>query len=289
MSQLPLRGATTDQIADALADSYAHYLTMNRRASAVLSFEAIAKHAGVESRLDEHHRELIEFADGLNCFYPSGREYLERSGAVSLATKQSLADVSVAVKIASATIIHSSVEEYLLRLCRIGCTLNRAKVIEWIGKQTIQIAELQRESAELIDDAIEAWIKKQERETVLSRWDRYLGLFGYPDDLKSSPPPWHFDRQLLEKFDEARHDGVHKNGELLAQIDLPTFKSQLDRAVMVLLFHSTKVAGVKLNPFRMFLGPDWRKAVPVPSQLQTIESTGPATMDHSGSEASAGG
>jgi hypothetical protein len=258
MSPLPLRGATSLQVEDALADAFAAFARTTGRASAIHTFASLAKDAGVVHHLGAHHERLLQFGVDEGLFYPDAVQKLDLASIASKATATSLSQAEFAVKLASAVLLHAAFEEYLVAICRIGAASFRQRMLEWVGAQQVQVRELQKSSPdELADRAIESWLKKFERDTVLEKWDRFIGLFGHPSNLTSGP--WHFDRDALVAFDSARHNGVHGDGTALTLFDMRTFQTQLSRASLAMLFHATKGLGLKLNPARIFLGPDWRK------------------------------
>jgi hypothetical protein len=89
-----------------------------------------------------------------------------------------------------------------------------------------------------------------DRDTIVNKWNRLIGLVGFPARLIS--PPWHFDHQMLQGFDDVRHNAVHHEARAVKAFDLNAFAEQLWRAQWVLVAAIASVLNVKIPAETIF-------------------------------------
>jgi hypothetical protein len=121
----------------------------------------------------------------------------------------------------------------------------RSKAIEFVAKHKITVEKLASTDREsLIDGQLEKWWENLERKSLPEKWDALVGLVGSPDRLRDGN--WHFDREMLVKFDDIRHDCVHHSGSSLTTHDLGEFVKQFERAHFVWGIEVAKSLNVKI-------------------------------------------
>jgi hypothetical protein len=141
--------------------------------------------------------------------------------------------------------LHNAYERFLWRLVRFGLVGNREQALKWIGKRNVTVEILINEGVDVpVDAHLEKWWEELERDTLAVKWDRLSGLVGFPAKLSS--PPWHFDRDMLVKFDDVRHNAVHHDAQAVKNFDLVGFANQLWRAQWVWVVQTASLLDIKI-------------------------------------------
>jgi phage gp16-like protein len=251
IASFPLRSATTEQLSSALGRCYAEYNAWHGQATLIASFAHEARTAGVESLLAERARESLDFGEEEGFIvYPHGKRTSNHDMAQTVASQQ-LATADYGVKLAAVVMLHNACERFLWRLVRFGLVANRNRALKFVANRQIAVNTLVRKGAQAsIDDKIEHWWAKLERDTMLKKWDRLVALVGHPPKLHDVS--WHFHRDMLSGFDDVRHNAVHHGGQAVRAFDFAGFAQQLWRAQLVWLRHVTALLKVKIPAGSLF-------------------------------------
>jgi hypothetical protein len=169
-------------------------------------------------------------ADGVIKTGNASANWRDNLGSASVEAQMNVAGAGI--KTAAIVMLHSSYERWLWRMVRFGLVANRDRGVTQIGKRQVPVQTLREMGIEdAIDDLLEKWWDELSREPILKKWDSLVAFMGYPEKL--SDGPWHFDREMLSRFDEVRHNAVHHDGEAAKQFDLADFATRLWRAQWV--------------------------------------------------------
>lgn len=248
-----LRTATKLDLSRALSYAYAEFMAVSGQASDVRRYREAAKEARVSVALERDAKRTIEFmvASG---YIMEGQEDVFRAAASPAVIAKTVAErAEHAGRLAGAVLLHTGLERFLWSMCRIGSSADRARALHLIREKQIKVARLSEVSVdECLDEVIESWLSRVQRDTCLEKWEAFAALFGIPKDL-IHPPEWHFTREAIEEFDAARHDAVHHSGTKLVKLDLDQFQTQLSRAVLVLIIHVCQLHQLNLFP-QAFMG-----------------------------------
>lgn len=156
------------------------------------------------------------------------------------------------MRVAAVVLLHDACEQFLLRLVRFGCVLNRDRALEFVAQKPVRIATLQDNGMDAcVDQVIEEWWSKLERDTLLKKWDRLCDLVDFPSEMMFRDP-WRFDRDQLSRFDDVRHSAVHGTAEAVMGFDFSEFASQVGRANTIWIMHIAMRGGFKMSPEVMF-------------------------------------
>lgn len=248
-----LRGTSRDELGPALGRCFADYWTWHNQATFVANFADYARSGGVKVILTDRIRQALDWgeAEGFIIKAPA-KTRSNYEIAHNLADHQ-LAIADQGVKISAIVMLHNSCERLFWRLVRFGLVANREQALRWVGSRTISVDTLMSQGVDAVVDAhIEKWWEALERESLLDKWDRLVGLAGFPARLSS--PPWHFDRSMLGAFDYVRHNAVHHDALAVKAFDLAEFAKQLERAQLIWLVHMASLLQVKIPAETMFTG-----------------------------------
>jgi hypothetical protein len=238
----PLRGASQEDLGVALGRSFADYSAWHGEANFVANFGQDARTSCVTSVVADRIRVSLDLGEAMGVIIASGDRTTSNDEIA-----RSLAEYQVTVadhggKIAAIVMLHNACERFLWRLVRFGLVADRIRVLGWIADRKVTINMLASQGRdELINAQIEKWWDELERDTMAKKWDRLVALVGFPGGLTHAP--WHFDRDMLLRFDDVRHDAVHHNAGKVRTFDFFEFARQLFRAQHVWLVH----IAVRLN------------------------------------------
>jgi hypothetical protein len=239
IADFPLRGSSTEVITKALALSLRDFFKWHFEALALTSFPIIAQEAGIEALIEKHQREAFE--KSLLIFNPLGV-------AKQMASDQ-MERFDHSARIAAIVMLHNAFEKCLWRLLRFGIVVDRSIALERVYQQQITIREVAATDRKILfDKLLDRWWTKQERSSLLKKWNMLVALLGSPSVLRKGMLP--IETNKLEEFDEVRHDCVHRSGNKLRSFDLQEF---VQRAGMAQIIWSMEIAnrlGIDLNGLR---------------------------------------
>jgi hypothetical protein len=236
IADFPLRSAQADRLGVTLGRCFAEYNAWHAKACLVKGFAADAKLAGVGSVVEDRIQQSVELAlDRGIIKLPASKVDFFAEYSDNL-VKEQLAVAEVGGKTAAIVMLHNACERYFWRLVRFGLVLNRSKAIEWTANRKVSIGELADQDKEAVIDAeIEKWWNGLERDSIIKKWKKLIGLAGFPEGLIEKG--WRFDEEMLSVFDEVRNNAVHHDGCNIKTFDMDTFTTQLWRAQLVWVMH----------------------------------------------------
>lgn len=234
-----------------LTREWSAFEATHNRGTSLRNFEKAAHAAGVHEVLHSQTKELIQFFAAEKIFTDAGHASVRDGSLARQMTAVTLHLAGSSIKLAIAVLLHAGLEEYLLSMCRLGLVLNRKQGLAWCKQKRVTLQDFQALGGQGSEDALlEQWTKDLERDSILDKWDRLVALVGYPKNL-TFENKWHFDREMLARFDTARHDAVHHEGKSLEGFDLQAFEAQLSRAVLVITAHIAKSNALYIIPEAM--------------------------------------
>lgn len=151
-------------------------------------------------------------------------EALKATGFEAL-IKQQLTDVALthADQLLRATVIvfdHSALDALLFQFCRATDVLSSEDWDPLIEKRTLTYVELiSSEKSAIRKRLIDAVMDQLERESILKKADR-LHQICKPQGGRAQPSEFVLSRDVLKRFDDLRHDIVHREFVDLAHIDI---------------------------------------------------------------------
>ena len=251
IANFPLRDPSTDELSTALARCFAEYNAWHGNANFIANFANDARIAGVNAVLANRNSQSLDFAEATGVLvWTNARTKSSAEIANDLAAHQ-LVTAEFGVRIAAVVMLHNAYERFVWRLLRFGIVANRQQVLTRIANRNVTVQVLTQQSGEaVIDEQIEKWWSSMERDTLLKKWDCLVGMFGLPSNLQHES--WHFDREMLSRFDEVRHNAVHHGGEAVRRFDFTEFSRQLWRAQLVWLMEVCERLGLKLQGELLF-------------------------------------
>jgi len=236
IANFPLRAASKDELSTALGRCYADYNAWHGQANFIADFAQDARIAGVESVVAKRIGQLLDFAEAEGLIVTTATKTKSNQEISNELASHQLITADLGVKIAAIVMLHNACEQFLWRLVRFGLVVNREQVLKWIEGRKVTVQKLAGQEIDiLIDEHIEKWWDELERDSLMKKWERLVGLFGLPDKLRDES--WHFDRDMLSRFDDVRHNAVHHDGKLVREFDFTEFAKQLWRAQLVWLVH----------------------------------------------------
>jgi hypothetical protein len=252
IASFDLRAARPEQLSAALGGCFAEFSVWHGQAAFIANFSQDSRIAGVRSVVAERIHQTLTVAEEANLIVRSAKARSNHEIASKLAEHQ-LLTADQGVKMSAIVMLHNACERYLWRLVRFGLVANRTRAFEWIARRTVTLEALVEEGVDgSIDGHIEKWWNELERDTLMRKWDRLVGLVGPPTTLDR--PPWHFDRDMLSRFDEVRHNAVHHDGQAVKAFDFAIFAEQLLRAQLAWFVHVGLLLKLKV-PAESMLGP----------------------------------
>ncbi len=250
IANFSLRGATLEDLGVSLGRCYREYSLWHGQAALVASFAQDAQIAGVRAVLADRVRGSVAFAQAEGIIKVESQVSDTLFGEI---VDHQLGIADHGLKIAAVVMLHNACERFLWRLVRFGLIGNRPKAISWIAEKKVTVKMLGEHLPEvLIDDQLEKWWDDLERDKLTNKWQRLAGLVGYP--AKFTVETWHFDLEMLSRFDEIRHNAVHHDGQPVKSFDFAEFASQLSRAQLVWLVHVGRLLKLRIPAEAMFLG-----------------------------------
>lgn len=250
IASFPLRGATQQDLGIALGRCYREYCLWNGQSTLIAHFAQDARDAGVKAVMSNRNRAAIDCAQAEGII--KGATPVSDT-LIDEITSHHLATADHGGRIAAVVMLHNACERFLWRLVRFGLVANRPRAAAWIADRKVTVKMLQEQPPEvLIDDHLEKWWDDLERDKLTNKWDRLIELLGFPAKLTSGR--WHFDRDMLSRFDETRNNAVHHDGQPVKMFDFPEFANQLERAQLVWLVHVGRLLNLKIPAEIMFLG-----------------------------------
>ncbi len=240
-----LRGATPGELGIALGRCFAEYSAWHGQSLFVAGFAKDALSSGVKSVLIDRLHQALDFGEDAGIIVSTpGKTKSNREIAHLLADHQ-LTMADQGVKIAAIVMLHNAYERFLWRLVRFGLVGNRESALTLVAKKTVAVELLMNQGIDASVDAhLEKWWEELERDTLARKWDRLVGLVGFPATLNS--PPWHFDQNMLVAFDDVRHNAVHHDAEAVKTFDLVAFANQLSRAQLIWLVQIATLLNIKI-------------------------------------------
>lgn len=252
IASFPLRAATIEELSTSLARSFAEYWAWHGEATFLSGFAQDARAGGVSAVLVERICDAMSAAEELGILrWSAAKSKTNREISSDIAEHQ-LTMADSGVKIAAIVILHNACERFLYRLVRFGLVANRTLATEWIAERKVTVrAIVGRDVEAVIDDHLEKWWGDLERESLLAKWDKLIALTGYPPKLEDGV--WHFDRNMLSRFDDVRQNAVHHDRQEVKALDLDEFAKQLMRANFVLVVHLAQESRLQI-PGEVFFG-----------------------------------
>jgi hypothetical protein len=251
IATFPLRTASTDELGVSLGRCYAEYNAWHGQACFIANFANDARVAGVHSVVAGRVTESLDFGEATGVFVGTAAKTKSSAEiAQELAMHQLLA-ADVGVKIAAIVMLHNACERLIWRLLRFGIVANRTQLVDRIAERKVTVQMLVEQDREtLIDGQLEKWWETLERDSLMKKWDCLVDLFGTPSKLRDGT--WHFDRKMLARFDEVRHNAVHHDGQAVRNFDFNEFSSQLLRAQWVWLVEVSQCLSLKIPADSLF-------------------------------------
>lgn len=255
VANFPLRGAPPADLGTALALCHRDFFWWHGQAVTIAQFPNDARSGGVESVLSERNRTFLDLVESGGYLNPS--DSMPRLADYDVAdrmTAQQLDGIAHSARIAAVVMLHNASDIFFWRLLRFAMVSERSKAILQIANRRIalqDVLELDRDA--LIDSRLEEWWGQCERQSLRQKWDYLVTFIGSPDQLRDTK--WHFDRDRLLEFDEARHDCVHGSGTKVKSLDLDEFARLIVRAQIVWGLAIAKSLNVKV-PARLIFGPE---------------------------------
>jgi hypothetical protein len=250
IANFPLRNAAKEELGTALGRCYREYSLWHGQATIAASFLDHALAAGVKAVMAESNRRAMELAEQagiIKAATPVGQ------GLLNQITDHHLAIADYSGKVAAIVMLHNACERFLWRLVRFGIVGNRSKALTWIAERKVTLAMLAERAPEvLMDEHLDNWWVDLERQSLTKKWDSLAPLAGFPENFITGG--WHFDREMLNKFDEVRHDAVHHDGQAVKAFDFAEFANQLNRAQMVWLIQVARLVNVRIPAESAFFG-----------------------------------
>jgi hypothetical protein len=251
IADFPLRTASAEQLGITLGRCFAEYNAWHAKACFIGGFAEEARVAGVESVVTGRIQRSVGLARelGILTFSTPETNFLDNY-LDSMVSKQ-LVEADTGVKVAAMVMLHNALERFLWRLVRFGLAANRSQAIAWIAGSRVSVEELANQDKEVvIDNEIEKWWRGLERESLVKKWDKLIGLVGFPEHLNDAG--WRFDREMLIHFDEVRNNAVHHDGRDVKNYDLDSFTPQLWRVQLVWVLHLAQNMDLKVPGEVMF-------------------------------------
>lgn len=229
----------------ALGRCFGEFGVWHGQALLVAGFAQDALAGGVKSVLADRLHQALEFGEAEGLILSTPAQTKSNREIAHVVADHQLAMADQGVKIAAIVMLHNAYERFLWRLVRFGLVGNREQALKWIGKRSIVVEALIKDGVDVSVDAhLEKWWEELERDTMVAKWDRLTGLVGFP--AKLSNPPWHFDRVMVERFDDVRHNAVHHDAQAIKTFDLVAFANQLWRAQWVWLVQVASLLNIKI-------------------------------------------
>jgi hypothetical protein len=253
VASFALRGATAEELGLALGRCFGEFVAWHGQAAFVANFVQDARVGRVRAVLAERIRQALDFgeAQGLIINMPAKAKSNQEIARVLADHQLAMADQGV--KISAIVMLHSACERFLWRLVRFGLVVNREQMLKWIAKRNVTVETLTTQGVDTpVDAHIERWWEELERDTLVNKWDRLVGLVGFPTKL--SDPPWRFDRKMLADFDDVRHNAVHHDAQAVKAFDFGEFAGQLWRAQLVWVVQVALRLKVKIPAETLFTG-----------------------------------
>jgi hypothetical protein len=247
-----LRETPPEDVGNSLGRSFAEYSASHGQAMLIAGFARDASTAGVFAILAERAYDAMGVAEEIGILRWTERKSKTNRDFASDIAEHQLRIADYGTKCAAIVMLHNACEQFLYRLLRFGLVANRTKALEWIAKRQVTISEIVENDAEtLIDDRLEKWWSELERASIVEKFDKLIALMGYP--VKLQDKAWCFDRDMLSRFDEIRHNAVHHDGHGVQPFDLDEFAKQLQRALLVCVVHVADKLQLQI-PAEVFFG-----------------------------------
>ncbi len=263
IANFPLRAASDDDLAVALALCHREYLLWHGQAVSIARSPIDAQAGGVESVFVARNLEFLESGVTAGWIKPGDWQGNPVEIAAKTAAMQ-LEMVEYSARIAAVVMLHSACERNLWRFVRFAMVSQRDKAIKRVNNRQVTIQDLSAlDREQLVDRHLEKWWGDLERDTILKKWDSLVDLLGNPEELRGNQ--WHFDREMLDEFDKVRHDCVHHSGSRLESFDLDRFASQLERSQWVWSLKVAMALNVKI-PAEIVFGVQNQDSPPLDAQ-----------------------
>lgn len=234
IADFPLRGASIDELGVTLARCYGEYNAWHGQAVFVANFAGDAQIAGVHSVVADRVAQSIEYGEATGIIVPSDPTNWNAGKIADDIAQHQIVTAEVGVKTAAVVMLHNACERFIWRLVRFGAVAERERVLKWIADRKVAVATLSEYDNEtLIDQQIEKWWEKLERDSLPKKWDVLVKLFGFPETLQGKS--WHFSRDMLCHFDDVRHNAVHHDGRTVQEYEFVESANQQSRAMFVWL------------------------------------------------------
>jgi hypothetical protein len=201
---------------------------------------------------DPQYKKLILKLDGSETTWNEATKKLLRTGM----TESAIMNARTAIDSASLVFAHSVLDDCAWSHLRV-CSL--AAPAEWepiIARKTTTFAAYYGKSPEIIrDDMIQEKLEQLERGSLLSKVDLLFQLCTPPKDF-APINNYTYDRERLEKIDDARNGVVHRNTMKRAGTDIDTDLEFISKTANYLLALVNYKYGVQLNFIKVFNLPD---------------------------------
>ena len=253
IASFALRGAAHGELSLALGRCFAEFAAWHGQSTFVANFAQDARTGGVHGVLADRIQQALDFGETAGLVINTPAKMKSNQEIAHVLADHQIVTADQGVKISAIVMLHNACERFLWRLVRFGLVGNREQVLKWIGKRNITIETLMTQGVDApIDAHIERWWNELERDTLAAKWDRLVGMVGFPTKLSS--PPWHFDRKMLVDFDEVRHNAVHHDAQVVKIFDFAEFANQLWRAQLVWLVQVASLLKLKIPANALFPG-----------------------------------
>ncbi len=247
----PLRDAASGEIGVALARCYQEFSLWHGQATFIAGFAEDARAAGVQAIIANRVRAAFDFAQSEGIIVAPGSV---SDGLINQLVDQQVVAAHHGGRIAAIVMLHKACDQFLWRLVRFGLIANRSMALNLISDRKISVKRLEEVGHELaVDEHFEKWWNELERDTITRKWDSLVRLFGYPSKLHDGR--WNFDREALSRFDDARHNAVHRDGGALKEFELTEFAEQLSRGNLAWLVHIGLLMHLRFPAQSLFLAP----------------------------------
>lgn len=253
IASFALRGATCEELGCALGRCFAEFSAWQGQATLVANFAQDARIGGVKTVLADRIHQALDWCETEGLFITTSAMRKSNQEIAHIWADHQLAIADQGVKISAIVMLHNACERFLWRLVRFGLVGNREQVLEWIGERKVTVKTVMTQGIDSpIDAHVEKWWDELERSSLAAKWDRLVGLVGFPTKLSS--PPWHFDQQMLLDFDDVRHNAVHHDVNTVKAFDFTEFANQLERAQVVWVVQVASLLKLKIPAEAFFLG-----------------------------------
>ena len=131
--------------------------------------------------------------------------------AAKAMTEQSVTTFNSALDAASLILAHSVLDSAAIDWCRVCALAEPTDFIPYVDQKKVTLSEVQRAASfsELHDTAINDYLDKLERESLIKKLDLVFGLCRPPPDFVAVEK-YRYDRERIVALDKLRHEYAHR-------------------------------------------------------------------------------